>query len=699
MASSTVMNLLYSPYIPVFIEPKFRVPSRRRIRVSSSASFGTNGDIRVRESVIEFGIDGGNGKWGSKLKKKEVPKQLEVLWDDGYGSVTVKDYFEGAKDMIHNDGGPPRWFCPVDCGRPLNGSPLLLYLPGIDGVGLGLCLHHKSLGRVFEVRCLHIPVYDRTPFGELVRLVEHTVRVEHTLYPDRPIYLVGDSFGGCLALVVAARNPSIDLVLILVNPATSFAKSQFQLLFPLLEVVPDEFHVAISYLLSFVMADPIRMAMVNIDKGLPLPKILEQLSANLNYLLPRILDLADIVPKETLLWKLKMLKLAASSANFRLHFVKAEVLVLCSGKDNMLPSSFEAQCLGKSLQNCEVRYFRDNGHALLLEDGMHLLSVIKGTGKYRSSRRHDHISDYIPPSLTELKVQQEQGFGLRLATSPVMFSTLENGNIVRGLAGVPNEGPILFVGNHMLLGLELTSLVEEFGRVKKIMIRGMAHPVLFTVDSRFSLDNNSTIDKVRQFGSVPVTPRNLFRLLSSDSFTLLYPGGVREALHRKGEEYKLFWPDQPEFVRMAAQFGATIVPFGVVGEDDVAQYVLDYNDQMKIPIVKDFIKLMNHYATRVRGDEEGEVSEQDIYMPGIIPKIPGRFYYLFGKPIETKGQKALLTDKERANELYAHIKSDVEKILSYLKEKREEDLYRGILERTLYRAFSAPTCDVPTFEP
>lgn len=38
----------------------------------------------------------------------------------------------------------------------------------------------------------------------------------------------------------------------------------------------------------------------------------------------------------------------------------------------------------------------------------------------------------------------------------------------------------------------------------------------------------------------------------------------------QGEEYKLFWPEQTEFVRMAAKFGAKIVPFGVVGEDDVS---------------------------------------------------------------------------------------------------------------------------------
>lgn len=46
------------------------------------------------------------------------------------------------------------------------------------------------------------------------------------------------------------------------------------------------------------------------------------------------------------------------------------------------------------------------------------------------------------------------------------------------------------------------------------------------------------------------------------------------SLSSQGEMYKLFWPDQPEFVRMAAKFGATIVPFGVVGEDDLAEVSL-----------------------------------------------------------------------------------------------------------------------------
>ena len=51
-----------------------------------------------------------------------------------------------------------------------------------------------------------------------MKLVEETVRLEHALSPKKPIYLVGDSFGGCLSLAVAARNPTVDLVVILANP-------------------------------------------------------------------------------------------------------------------------------------------------------------------------------------------------------------------------------------------------------------------------------------------------------------------------------------------------------------------------------------------------------------------------------------------------------------------------------------------------
>lgn len=53
---------------------------------------------------------------------------------------------------------------------------------------------------------------------ELVKFVEAAVIVEHLIDGNKPIYLLGHSFGGCLALSVAARNPDANLVLILSNP-------------------------------------------------------------------------------------------------------------------------------------------------------------------------------------------------------------------------------------------------------------------------------------------------------------------------------------------------------------------------------------------------------------------------------------------------------------------------------------------------
>ena len=98
-----------------------------------------------------------------------------------------------------------------------------------------------------------------------------------------------------------------------------------------------------------------------------------------------------------------------------------------------------------------------------------------------------------------------------------------------------------------------------------------------------------------------------------------------------------------------------------------------------------------------RDEFEGEVSNQDLHLPGILPKLPGRFYYLFGKPIKTKGMKNILENRENASKLYFQTKADIENIMAYLKKKREEDPYRSIMQRALYQ-FSRGPQEVPTFE-
>ncbi|XP_020585110.1 acyltransferase-like protein At1g54570, chloroplastic [Phalaenopsis equestris] len=70
------------------------------------------------------------------------------------------------------------------------------------------------------------------------------------------------------------------------------------------------------------------MAMATVPDGLSPQQTLDELSKRLIALLPRLSDLSDIIPKETLIWKLELLKSASSYVTSRLHAIKAEVLVL-----------------------------------------------------------------------------------------------------------------------------------------------------------------------------------------------------------------------------------------------------------------------------------------------------------------------------------------------------------------------------------
>lgn len=62
---------------------------------------------------------------------------------------------------------------------------------------------------------------------------------------------------------------------------------------------------------------------------------------------------------------------------------------------------------------------------------------------------------------------------------------------------------------------------------------------------------------------------HVMQLLRNNETVLLYPGGAREALHHKGEEYKLFWS----------------VCFDVVAVAVVVQFVIDASSVLTSPLV------------------------------------------------------------------------------------------------------------------
>ncbi|EOA16410.1 hypothetical protein CARUB_v10004564mg [Capsella rubella] len=445
---------------------------------------------------------------------------------------SLNDFWVEVRGFVNSDGGdggPPRWFSPLECGARAPESPLLLYLPGIDGTGLGLIRQHRMLGEVFDIWCLHFPVSDRTPARDIVKLIERTVRSEFFRLPNRPIYIVGESIGASLALDVAASNPDIDLVLILANPVTRFSNITLQSVSSLLEIFPDRVPSLLEEYFRF-------------EQGYPFAAMFEtmlnetdaaQMGGGLLRNFFATSTLLKIFPKDTLLWKLQLLKSASASANSHMYSVKAQTLILLSGRDQWLLNKEDIERLHCTLPKCEIRKYENNGQLLFLEDGLDLLTIIKCSYYYRRGKSLDYVSDYIPPTPFELKEYEESQRLLTAVMSPVFLSTLDNGTIVRSLAGIPSEGPILYVGNHMLLGTELRPAAIHFLKERNIPLRGLAHPVMFTRKTGSKLPDMQMFDSVRMIGAVPVSNINLYKLLRSKAHVVLYPGGVREALHRK----------------------------------------------------------------------------------------------------------------------------------------------------------------------
>ena len=159
--------------------------------------------------------------------------------------------------------------------------PVLLYLPGIEGTGYSLSRQTEELSSDFNVKWLTVPADDRTPFDSLVQFVRDAIEAESS---PGGVYVVGESFGGVLALNVAlgstARPPKNLKGLVLINPATSVTESWPSTLPPLLkalEALPEGLSDA-AYLalatptFAAISGDPIRLMSRRGDEKLRPPE-------------------------------------------------------------------------------------------------------------------------------------------------------------------------------------------------------------------------------------------------------------------------------------------------------------------------------------------------------------------------------------------------------------------------------------------
>lgn len=659
------------------------------------------------------------------------------------------------------DGGPARLFSPYVPklpGAPAAATlPMMFYMPGIDGTGLAAYRQFPRLTRAFDLRCLIIPRTDRSSFEELVDFVAGLIRAElDSCDGGRPVYLMGESFGGLMCMALAIKLESYIDRLVIVNPATSFERSPWPQLGPLLSQLPGDAYKLLPFAIAPLMANPLTMALNDVDARAPLPQQASELLYGLVDMLPQLPALRIVLPPETLSWRLQLIQQGIDWLKPRYKDVKQRALVLGSDRDLLIPSAEEAERLKKALPRARTRVLTNRSHAPLMEAGVDLVDIMKDEGFYVTERKLSNgtvsrtatdgggagFGRAVPiqlPTLREVEKDTE-GFvsTINKLTSPVFYSTTADGQVIQGLGGIPTTRPLLLIGNHQLFAADMYPMIQEFVQELGVLPRGLAHPVVFAgpdvlaeagAQGGMAGGNRNPEDNqagAMQFGSllstygaVPVSGRNMHKLLEQGEMVLLYPGGAREAVKRRGEAYKLIWPERAEFVRMAAKFGATIVPFAAIGADEAVtthingdelerlQKLLPQPPQLPfdLPFLprqqKQELSAEERRARIPRARKGVNAMEEDLeafMSPGIFTfNPPQRTYFIFRQAIPTS--PALGADREACHTLYKKVKSEVEDGMGYLLRKRETDPYKNLLPRLAYEASWGFNRKAPSFEP
>jgi len=232
-----------------------------------------------------------------------------------------------------------------------------------------------------------------------------------------------------------------------------------------------------------------------------------------------------------------------------------------------------------------------------------------------------------------------------------------------GLWELDLSRPALFVGNHTIFGLtDAPLMIEHLYTHYGVMLRGLGDRGHFKVPGwgRF----------LQRHGMVLGTPENCSALMRAGQSILVFPGGGREVMRRKGEAYRLIWKQRTGFARLAIEHGYDIIPFGSVGPDEAFKILIDADD---VKGTRLWAWLAAHTGI------DGQTRGGDMLPPlarglgaTILPK-PQRYYFGFGPRIPTDHLHGKADDREAAWALREEVAAAVEGQIKRLIEYREQD--------------------------
>mgnify|MGYP003576371270 CR=1 FL=1 len=230
-------------------------------------------------------------------------------------------------------------------------GPFIVYIPGLDGTGK---LFARQVGQLqSEFTVITFPLRNEAPFtySDLTNDVFQILDQEAI---DKAI-IVGESFGGTIALHFALQHQDRIERLILVNTFPFFRR---RLRLKLARLLLPLAFVPLVRKVRDIFARPVLLSELVDEKGI---EVLLKHSWTHTY--------------ETYVQRLSLI----ASLDLRSHLseIKMPVTIVAAGRDKIIASTKEARFMADQIPNAEIHALPKHGHACLLSGSFSIASILK----------------------------------------------------------------------------------------------------------------------------------------------------------------------------------------------------------------------------------------------------------------------------------------------------------------------------------
>lgn len=238
-----------------------------------------------------------------------------------------------------------------DPGVSVDGAgPPVVCVPGMDGTGKLFYRQTPLLARDYRVATYAL----RDTTSEMETLIDDLAGVIRSISPsNEPAIILGESFGGTLALSFALKRPELVRALVIVNSFPHFLpQTRLRIVISTLQVFPWK---AMTLVRQFT-ATRLHSQFTHRNE------------------IRRFLKLTTETTRRGYLNRLRILK--RYDVRDQLHRITAPTLLLAAEEDHLVPSVDQAQYMAQRLPRATSRVLHGHGHICLIAPNINLGNIL-----------------------------------------------------------------------------------------------------------------------------------------------------------------------------------------------------------------------------------------------------------------------------------------------------------------------------------